>query len=80
MAMCSKFGILDDEPEVGTKLGAKEGVRGAVFVAGAGTEVSVAEGLGPGATVVAGACVQAVNKIKIRREKIERFINLHVLL
>ncbi len=80
MTICSNFGIEADDAEVGAEFGIKEeGVEPAVLVGETGIVVSVAEGTGGGATVVAGICVQAVNKTKRRTEKIDRIIDLRVL-
>ncbi len=80
MAMCSNFGIEADDAEVGAEFGIKrEGVELTVLAGGIGVEVIVAAGTDGGATVVAGICVQAVNKTKRRMEKIDRIIDLRVL-
>ncbi len=73
-AICSKFGIADGGPEVGAKVGAREGVRGTVLTGGTGVEVCVAEGTGDGVNVGAATGVQAVNKTKSRTKGRKRFI------
>ncbi len=64
--ICSKFGTEDWGAEVETT----EEMGLAAPLEGADAE----------ATGVAGVCVQAANKTKIRSEKMDRFINLHVSL
>ncbi len=79
MAMCSNFGIEADDAEVGAEFGIKdEGVELTVLAGGTDVGIGVAEGMGAGATVVAGICVQAVNKIKRKMKKIDRIIDLRV--